>query len=63
VSNERPPLPAIKKPQYAIAKVQRIMRRLLIGPTSPYGNTSKLIVKLKLVTRIMARLASTITMI
>ena len=34
LSNDRLPRPAIRKPQYAIATVQRIMRRLLIGPTS-----------------------------
>jgi len=39
LSNARPPLPAIRKPQYAIAKVQGIIRRLLIGPNSPYGNS------------------------
>jgi hypothetical protein len=39
LSNDRLPLPAIRKPQYAIAKVQGIMRRMLIGTTSPYGNT------------------------
>jgi len=31
LSNERAPLPAIRKPQYAIAIVQRIMRRLFMG--------------------------------
>jgi len=34
LSNARLPLPAIRKPQYAIAKVHGIMRRMLIGPTS-----------------------------
>jgi len=34
LSNDRLPLPAIRKPQYAIAKVQGIMRRLLMEPTS-----------------------------
>lgn len=34
LSNDRLPRPAIRKPQYAIATVQRIRRRLLIGPTS-----------------------------
>jgi len=32
LSNDRAPLPAIRKLQYAIARVQRIMRRLLMGP-------------------------------
>src|SRR5262249_27322504 len=32
LSNDRLPLPAIRKPQYAIAKVQGIMRRMLMGP-------------------------------
>lgn len=32
LSNDRAPLPAIRKPQYAIATVHRIMRRLLMGP-------------------------------
>jgi hypothetical protein len=31
LSNDRAPLLAIKKPQYAIATVQRIMRRLFMG--------------------------------
>ena len=35
LSNDRLPLPAIRKPEYAIATVQRIMR-LIIGPTSWY---------------------------
>ena len=56
-SNERLPLPAIRKPQYAIAKVQGITRRLLIGahlfrteiPTHSF-------VRLKAVDMIMARL-------
>ena len=34
LSKDRLPLPASRKPQYAIAKVQGIMRRMLIGPTS-----------------------------
>ena len=41
LSNDRLPLPAIRKPQYAIAKVQGIMRRMLIRPTSWYGNTDR----------------------
>jgi hypothetical protein len=39
LSNDRPPLPAIRKPQYARAMVQRIMRRLLIGPHLSIGKT------------------------
>lgn len=31
LSNDRAPLPAIRKPQYAIAKVQRMMRGMIIG--------------------------------